>query len=217
MRLNPAAIRRYFIIGLLIWVPLVITIWVLLQFGFDAIWAFSLMVDLVDQSLHLLPSAAHPKNLFGFDLPGLSTALTLLMLFLTGVLGARILGKRFVVWRERLLARIPVINLLYKVSDTLLAQDAQTFRKALLVQYPHQGLWTVAFMTKESVAAHLPEEHLCILVPTAPVPASGFFLMLPKREATELDISVDKALQYAISMGVGIPSESHSQRIAQET
>jgi len=205
MRFNPATLRRYFVTGLLIWVPLGITIWVL-----------SLVVGLMDQSLLLLPEALHPKNLFGFNIPGVGTLLTLLMLLLTGVLGANILGQRLVIWWERLLARIPVVNSIYnsvkQVSDTLFAQNGQAFRKALLVQYPRQGLWTIAFLTGkpgEPLAAHLPEEHVSIFVPTTPNPTSGFLLMLPKSEVIELDISVDEALKYIISMGVVAPPERH--------
>ncbi len=199
--------RRYFITGLLIWVPLAITVWVL-----------SLVVGLMDQSLRLLPSALHPKNLFGFDIPGVGTVLTLLMVFLTGIFTANLIGQRLVVWWERLLARIPVVNSIYnsvkQVSDTLFSQNGQAFRKALLVQYPRQGLWTIAFLTGKpggGVAKHLPEEHVSIYVPTTPNPTSGFFLMLPRSEVIELDISVDEALKYIISMGVVTPPERHSK------
>lgn len=194
-------IRRYFVTGLLIWVPLAITAWVL-----------SLIVGTLDQSLRLLPSAAHPKNITGFDLPGAGVVLTLLIIFITGVLAANFIGQRLVVWWERLLAKIPVVNSIYhsvkQVSDTLFSSSGNAFRKALLVQYPREGSWTIAFLTGQpggDVANHLTGEYVSIYVPTTPNPTSGFFLMMPTKDVIELDMSVDEALKYIISMGVVAP------------
>ena len=194
-------IKRYFITGLLIWVPLAITAWVL-----------SLVVGTMDQSLRLLPEAVHPHTLFGFDIPGAGVILTLVAILLTGLLGANFIGQRLVVWWERLLARIPVVNSIYnsvkQVSDTLFSSSGQAFRKALLVQYPREGSWTIAFLTGApggDVVNHLAGEYVSVYVPTTPNPTSGFFLMLPKRDVIELDMSVDEALKYIISMGVVAP------------
>lgn len=194
-------VKRYFITGLLIWVPLAITAWVL-----------SLIVGTMDQSLRLLPEAVHPHTVLGFDIPGAGVILTLLIILVTGLLGTNFIGQRLVVWWEKLLARIPVVNSIYnsvkQVSDTLFSSSGNAFRKALLVQYPRQGAWTIAFLTGKpggDVANHLSGDYVSVYVPTTPNPTSGFFLMLPKEDVVELDMSVDEALKYIISMGVVAP------------
>ncbi|OQA34264.1 MAG: hypothetical protein BWY57_00607 [Betaproteobacteria bacterium ADurb.Bin341] len=194
-------IKRYFITGLLIWVPLVITAWVL-----------SLIIDALDQSLHLLPAALQPINYFGLHLPGTGAILTLLIIFLTGLLATNIIGQKLVSWWEAILARIPVVNSVYKgvkqVSDTILSPNGNAFRQPLLVQYPRQGSWTIAFLTGKpggDAANHLYGEYVSVYVPTTPNPTSGFFLMMPKADVVELDMSVDEALKYIISMGVVAP------------
>jgi uncharacterized membrane protein len=194
-------IKRYFITGLLIWVPLVITVWVL-----------SVIVNTLDQSLHLLPVSVHPRSLFGFPIPGVGALLTLLMILLTGMLATNFIGQKLVIWSERLLARIPVVNSVYnsvkQVSDTLFSSSGNAFRKALLVQYPRQGSWTIAFQTGKpggDVLNHLDGEYVSVYVPTTPNPTSGFFLMMPKSDVIELDMTVDEALKYIISMGVVAP------------
>ena len=204
-------IKRYFITGLLIWVPLVITAWVL-----------SLVVSTLDQSLRLLPEAVHPQHLFGFAIPGAGAVITLLMIFLTGLLAANIIGQKLVIWWERLLARIPVVNSVYnsvkQVSDTLFSPNGNAFRQALLVQYPRQGSWTIAFLTGKpggDVLNHLTGEYVSVYVPTTPNPTSGFFLMMPAKDVIELDMTVDEALKYIISMGVVAPPPH--QRIVTNT
>ena len=194
-------IKRYFITGLLIWVPLVITGWVL-----------SFIVSTLDQSLRLLPEAIHPQTLFGFAIPGAGALLTLVMILLTGLLAANFIGQKLVVWWEMLLARIPVVNSVYnsvkQVSDTLFSSNGNAFRKALLVQYPREGSWTIAFLTGKpggDVVNHLVGDYVSVYVPTTPNPTSGFFLMMPKRDVVELDMTVDEALKYIISMGVVAP------------
>lgn len=194
-------IKRYFITGLLIWVPLAITAWVI-----------SLIASVADQSLLLLPPQIHPRTLLGFDIPGAGIVVTLLIILATGILAANIIGQRLVSWWEKLLARIPVVNSLYngvkQVSDTLLSPSGMAFRQPLLVQYPHQGSWTIAFLTGEpggDVVNHLDGEHVSVYVPTTPNPTSGFFLMFRRRDVIELDMDVDEALKYIISMGVVVP------------
>lgn len=194
-------IKRYFITGLLIWVPLVITGWVL-----------SLIISTLDQSLRLLPTSIHPEALVGFAIPGAGAVLTLVMILLTGLLAANFIGQKLVVWWEKLLARIPVVNSVYnsvkQVSDTLFSPNGNAFRKALLVQYPRQGSWTVAFLTGApggDIVNHLAGEHVSVYVPTTPNPTSGFFLMMPAKDVVELDMTVDEALKYIISMGVVAP------------
>ena len=194
-------IKRYFITGLLIWVPLAITAWVLV-----------LIVGTMDQSLRLLPEAIHPRTVLGFDIPGVGAILTLLIIVLTGLLAANFIGQRLVAWWEGLLARIPVVNSIYnsvkQVSDTLFSSSGNAFRKALLIEYPRRGAWTIAFLTGKpggDVLRHLAGEYVSVYVPTTPNPTSGFFLMLPRADVIELEMSVDTALKYVISMGVVAP------------
>ena len=194
-------IRRYFVTGLLIWVPLAITAWVL-----------SLIVGTLDKTLQLLPAAAHPKNSVGFDIPGAGVVLTLLIIFVTGVLTANFIGQRLLTWWEHLLARIPVVNSIYKsvkqVSDTLFSPSGNAFRKALLVQYPREGSWTIAFLTGRpggEVASHLAGDYLSVYVPTTPNPTGGYFVLVAREDVIELQMSVDEALKYIISMGVAPP------------
>ena len=194
-------IKRYFITGLLIWVPLAITAWVL-----------SLIAEAADQSLRLLPNSVHPHQLLGFDIPGAGVVLTLLIILTTGLLAANFIGQRLVGWWEQLLARIPVVSSIYnsvkQVSDTLFSSSGNAFRKALLIQYPRQGTWTIAFLTGVpggDVVNHLQGDYVSVYVPTTPNPTSGFFLMLPRSEVIELNMDVDVALKYIISMGVVAP------------
>ena len=195
--------KKYLITGLLIWVPLVITVWVL-----------SFLVDTLDQSLLLLPVSWQPRSWIGFHIPGLGVLMTLAVVLATGVLAANIIGQRMVQYWEGLLARIPIFKSLYfsvkQVSDTLFSSSGLAFRKALLVQYPRQGSWTIAFLTGQpggDVANHLKGDYVSVYVPTTPNPTSGFFLMMPVTDVVELDISVDAALKYIISMGVVPPDD----------
>jgi uncharacterized membrane protein len=199
-------VKKYLITGLLVWAPLVITIWVL-----------SVLVDTLDQTLLLLPAAWHPRSWLGFNIPGLGVLLTFVVVLLTGMLAANIIGQRLVQFGEGILARIPVVKSLYssvkQVSDTLFSSSGQAFRKALLVQYPRQGSWTVAFLTGQpggDVAAHLGGDYVSVYVPTTPNPTSGFFLMMPRSEVIELQMSVDEALKYIISMGVVPPPDNRN-------
>jgi uncharacterized membrane protein len=200
--------RRYFITGLLIWVPLVITLWVL-----------SLLVGIMDQTLLLLPPRWRTESWLGVHVPGLGVILTLIIVFATGVFGANILGQRLVRFWEGVLARIPVVNTLYtgvkQISDTLFKPGGQAFRKALLVEWPSPGLWTIAFLTGQpggDVVNHLKGDFVSIYVPTTPNPTGGYFMMVARSKVIELDMSVDEALKYIISMGVAVPVSSSEGR-----
>jgi len=195
--------KKYFITGLLLWIPLVITFMVLA-------W----IVGTLDRILLLVPEVWQPRNLLGFNIPGIGVAVTLLIVFVTGLIGANVLGQRLVRIWEGILARIPVVKSIYysvkQVSDTLFSSSSHAFRKALLVQYPRQGVWTIAFLTGKpggDAAKHLPGDFVSIYVPTTPNPTSGFFLMLPRADVIELEMSVDEALKYIISMGVVAPGK----------
>lgn len=194
--------KRYLVTGLLIWIPLVITLWVL-----------HLLVTTLDQSLDLLPPTLRPEALFGFAVPGVGVILTIVVVLLTGVLASNILGQRIVLIAEDLLRRIPVVNSIYhgvkQVSDTLFKPGGQAFRKALLVEWPREGTWTIAFLTGTpggDTATYLKGDYVSVYVPTTPNPTGGYFVMLPREDVVELEMSVDEALKYIISMGVAPPS-----------
>ena len=196
--------RKYFITGLLILVPLAITLWVL-----------NLIIGTMDQSLLLLPELWRPEHLIGFHIPGLGTILTLLIIFVTGLLAQNFIGNYVVRLWEALLKRIPVVNSIYssvkQVSDTLFSSSGNAFRKALLVQYPRQGSWTIAFLTGTpggDVKNHLQGDFVSVYVPTTPNPTSGFFLMMAREDVIELDMNVDEALKYIVSMGVVAPGQA---------
>jgi uncharacterized membrane protein len=194
-------VKKYLITGLLIWIPLVITLWVL-----------NLIVSTMDSSLLLLPEALQPQSWLGFHIPGLGVVLTLVVLFLPGLLAANIIGQRLVQVGEGMLARIPVVKTIYnsvkQVSDTLFSSSGQAFRKAVLVRFPHSEAWTVAFRTgtpSGEVARHLSGDRISVFVPTTPNPTSGYFLIVTRSDVIELDMNVDEALKYVISMGVASP------------
>lgn len=195
--------RKYLVTGLLIWIPLVITLWVL-----------NLIVTTMDQSLQLLPEQWHPHILLGRDIPGIGMLLTVLIVVVTGLLARNFIGERLVVYWERLLGRIPIVRSIYssvkQVSDTILSPNGQAFRRAMLVQYPRPGVWTIAFQTGTPAAEirrHVATDMLSVYVPTTPNPTSGFFLMVPRAETIELNMSVDEALKYVVSMGVVAPRD----------
>ncbi|HUH95358.1 MAG TPA: DUF502 domain-containing protein [Casimicrobiaceae bacterium] len=194
-------LRRYLVAGLLVWIPLGITIWVL-----------AFLIGTLDQTVLLLPESLRPEALFGFHIPGLGVVLSAAILLLTGAIAANFFGARLIGLWEAVLGRIPVVKSIYssvkQVSDTLLSEKGNAFRKALLVEFPAPGSWTIAFLTgtpAAEVASHLAEEHVSVYVPTTPNPTSGYFLMLPRSRVHELDMTVDEALKYIISMGVVAP------------
>lgn len=196
--------RKYFITGLLIWIPLVITIWVL-----------KVIFDALDQSLLLLPVEARTESWLGVHIPGLGAVLTILVLFVTGVFATNFFGAQLVqVWHD-VLHRIPVVNSIYssvkQISDTLFSSSGQAFRKALLVQWPHPGMWTIAFLTGTpggDVVNHLPADCVSVYVPTTPNPTGGYFVIVQRKDVIELDMTVDQALKYIISMGVVPPQDN---------
>lgn len=189
--------KRYFITGLLIWAPLGITLWVL-----------NLLLGALDQSLTVLPAQWQPEAWLGMRIPGLGVILTLLVVVLTGMFGANFFGHKIIDLWERLLIRIPVVKTIYgsvkQVSDTLLSGEGHAFRKVLLVRYPHPQAWSLAFQTNvpDEVARVLPDEHVAVFIPTTPSPVNGFYFYVKKSEVVELNVSVDRALKYIVSMGV---------------
>ena len=193
--------RRYVIAGLIVWVPLGITI-----------WALHWLVTTLDQTLLLVPEGLRPEALVGFHIPGLGVVLSFLILVGTGVVAANFFGQRLILAWESILGRIPVVKSIYssvkQVSDTLLSDTGNAFRKALLVEFPREGCWTIGFLTgtpSDAVSLHLDGDHVSVYVPTTPNPTGGYFVMVPRASVRELDMSVDEALKYIISMGVVAP------------
>ncbi|WP_296945319.1 DUF502 domain-containing protein [uncultured Massilia sp.] len=195
--------RKYFITGLLVLVPLAITAWVL-----------NLVIGTLDQSLVLVPKEWQPHT----HIPGLGAIITLAIVFLTGLLTNNLVGKWVVRMWERVLHRIPVVNSIYgsvkQVSDTLFSSSGNAFRKAVLIPYPHENAYTIAFLTGVpggDVANHLAGDYVSVYVPTTPNPTSGFFLMMERSRTVELDMTVDEALKYIVSMGVVAPPPTSAQ------
>ncbi len=196
-------LKRYFITGLLIWVPLGITLWVL-----DA------LLGAMDATLLWLPEHWRPDHWLGFRLPGLGVILTGVVILTTGLFAANLLGQRLVAWWESWLNRIPVVKSIYgsvkQVSDTLLSGNGHAFRKVMLVRYPHPEAWSLAFQTNvpHEVAGSLGPDYVAAFIPTAPSPVNGFYFYVRREETRELDIPVDLALKYIVSMGVVAPSRA---------
>ena len=191
-------LRRYLVTGLVLWVPIGITIWVL-----------TLIVSTLDKTMLLIPGPYRPESLLGFAIPGLGVVLTFVILLVTGVFAHNFVGQQLLKGWDSVLRRIPVVKSIYsgvkQVSDTLLSDTGQAFRKALLVEFPAPGSYTIAFMTGTpagEVAHRLPGEHVSVYVPTTPNPTSGYFLLVPKSKTQELNMTVDEALKYIVSMGV---------------
>ncbi|MEW5903831.1 MAG: DUF502 domain-containing protein [Pseudomonadota bacterium] len=199
--------KKYLLTGLLVLVPLVITLWVL-----------NFIIGILDQSLLLLPTAWHPDNLLGIHIPGLGVILTVGIVLLTGLLVRNVFGQQLLTYWDGLLRRIPFVNAIYnsvkQVSDTLLSENGNSFRKVLLVRYPHAQSWSLAFLT--SVPGEVSrvldgEEYVGVFVPTTPSPVNGFYFYVKKSETIELDISVDVAFKAIVSMGV-VTSPDASQK-----
>jgi uncharacterized membrane protein len=193
--------KKYLITGLLIWIPLVITIWVL-----------ALIVETLDRTLLLLPQNFREGSWLLTHVPGMGVVMTLVIVFVTGVLAANFIGERLVRLWNAILHRIPFVNTIYssvkQVSDTLFSSSGEAFRKAVLVKWPHEGMWTIGFLTGSAsgdVANHLREDYLSVYVPTTPNPTGGYFVLVARKDLIELDMSVDQALKYVISMGVVAP------------
>lgn len=192
-------LKKYFFTGLLILVPLAITLWVL-----------NLIVSTMDQTLLLLPASIRSQA--PFNIPGMGVILTLAIVLVVGILGRNFIGRRLLLWWEALLARIPIVSAIYssvkQVSDTLFSPSGKAFRKAVLVEFPRQGIWTVGFVVGSpgaSLERALPGEYASVYVPTAPNPTSGYILIVPFGDVVDLDISVDEALKFVVSMGVVAP------------
>lgn len=194
-------LRRYLVAGLLVWVPVGVTILII-----------TFLVDLMDQTLLLLPASLQPANLLGFRIPGLGIVLTVAVVLVTGMIVTNLFGRQLMRLGERILARIPVVRSIYssvkQLTETLFSNSGQSFRKVVLVPYPHPGSWTLGFLTGvggDEVRERLGREVLNVFVPTTPNPTSGFFLIVPREDVVDLDMSVDDGLKMLLSVGVVQP------------
>ena len=197
-----SALRKWFVSGLLVIVPVAITISVLQ-------W----IIGLADRTLSILPETWQPDRIIGIHIPGFGVLLTLAIVLAAGAAASNFMGKKLVHWGDRLVSRIPVVRSIYssvkQVSDTLFSETGNAFRTAVLVQWPRPDVWTIGFVTGTpggDVANYLVGEYLSVYVPTTPNPTGGYFVMLRKSDCIELKMSVDEALKYVISMGVVAPA-----------
>jgi len=195
-------VRRYLLAGLVVWLPILVTIGVL-----------RFIIDLLDQTLALLPNSYQPEQLLGHHIPGFGVLLSLILLLLTGLVATNFFGQRLVIWGESLLARIPLVRSIYsavkQVINAVFASNSQAFRKVVLIEYPRKGSWSLAFLTgtvNQELNQKTEQELISVFVPTTPNPTSGFLMMLPKKDALEVNMSIDEALKYIISLGVMQPN-----------
>jgi len=194
-------VRKFLVAGLLVWVPLGVTI-VLIK----------ILVDLMDQTLLLIPYAYRPETLLGFRIPGLGILLTLAVLLITGMLVANILGRRLVHFWENLLDKIPLVRSVYSAAkqfaEIVFSDNTRSFSRVMLIEYPRKGLYSLCFQTSDDlgeVQSRTGEEVVCVFVPTTPNPTSGLILMVPKKDVIELDMEIEEALQMVVSLGVVVP------------
>jgi uncharacterized membrane protein len=203
-----SALRKWFVAGLLVVVPVAITLGVLQ-------W----IIGLLDQTLLILPVAWQPDRLIGFHIPGFGVLLTLAILLAIGAVVSNFVGKTLVSWGDKLVSRIPVVRSIYssvkQVSDTLFSESGNAFRTAVLVQWPRPDVWTIGFVTGSpggDVTNYLVGDYVSVYVPTTPNPTGGYFVMLRKSDCVELKMTVDEALKYVISMGVVAPGAHGNNR-----
>jgi len=200
-------LRRYLVAGLLVWLPLGVTIFL-----------FRILIGLMDKSLVLIPRQYHPEELLGVSVPGLGVILTIVLLLLTGVLTANIVGRSFVGGWESLMDRIPVARSIYSAAknftEIVFSDTGNAFSKVLLVEYPRKGLYTLTFQTASDVGeiqGRTGEDVVCCFVPTTPNPTSGFIIIVPTKDTIELDMEIDEAVKLIMSLGVVVPTWSKQQ------
>lgn len=196
-----AALKKYIIAGLLVWLPFAATVVIV-----------KLLIDLLDKTILLLPPEWHPVALLGFSIPGFGIILALSILLLTGMLAANLFGRRFVEIWERILNKIPLVRSIYssikQISNTIFDPSGKSFRKVVMLQYPRKGVWSIGFLTNDNVGDEMSavdDRLVAVFIPTTPNPTSGFIVMVRNDEITELDMSVEEGFKFIISIGVIIP------------
>ena len=196
-----AALRKYLIAGLLVWLPLAATVVIL-----------KLVIDLLDKIILILPLEYRPEALFGFSIPGFGLFIAVCVLLLTGTLAANLLGRELVLLWEKTLNRIPVVRSIYnavkQISFTLLSSKGRSFRKVVMAEYPRKGIWSIGFLSNDHVDMEvnsLDSDMLAVFLPTTPNPTSGFILLFPREDVIELDMSVEEGFKFIISIGVVVP------------
>ncbi len=196
-------IRNYLLTGLLVWIPVIVTLVVI-----------NFVVTLLDKTVSILPHVWQPQQLIGVNIPGLGMLLSLVILFLTGMVATNVVGKRLMGWGEAIVARIPLVRTIYnavkQVIHTVFSNQTEAFSSVVLVEYPRKGLWSIAFVTgsgSHEVQQAVDPDMLTIFVPTTPNPTSGFLMMLPRKDTVTLEMTVEEALKYVISLGVVLPRE----------
>ena len=199
-------LRRYLIAGLLVWVPLGVTFFIL-----------KLLLDLMDRLLLILPIAWRPESLLGFSIPGLGFILAFIILLITGAIGANLLGRTALRVSEGLLARIPFVRTIYssvkQILNSVLSTGGDSFRKVLLIEYPRKGIWTICFQTGTAVKEihdQLDQQSIMVFVPTTPNPTSGFIMVVAESETRELDMDIETALKLVMSLGMAKTSNAAS-------
>jgi uncharacterized membrane protein len=204
-------LRRYLVAGLLVWLPLVATLFVI-----------RLLVRWMDQSLLLLPEHFRPDSLLGFHIPGLGVVLSLAILLLTGLVAANLFGRKLVGLWERLLSRIPLVRSVYsavkQLVETMLSDNGNSFRKVVLVEFPRRGLWTLAFLTNDEhglVQEATGRDVISVYIPTTPNPTGGYFVLVPREDVREIDLNVDEGLKLLLSMGAVNPAEKRIEEPAE--
>ena len=199
------ALKKYLITGVLVWLPIAVTI-----------WAITYIISAADRLISLLPESWQPQHFWGFNIPGLGIVAATVVLFVTGVFAANVLGRRILGAWDSLLGRIPVVKSIYssvkKVSESLLSDSSRSFKTPVLVPFPQPGIWTIAFVSghiPDKLKGSLPQDddYISVYVPTTPNPTGGYYIMVKKSDVRELDMSVDQALKYVISLGMVMPDD----------
>lgn len=208
-----AALRKYLIAGLLVWLPLAATVVII-----------KLVIDLLDKIILILPIGYRPESLFGFSIPGFGLIIAVGVLLLTGMLAANLLGRELVQIWENILSRIPIVRSIYnavkQIASTLLTSKGKSFRKVVMTEYPRKGIWSIGFLSNEHVALEsgsLKDEMLAVFLPTTPNPTSGFILLFPKGDVIELDMTVEEGFKFIISIGVVVPDGPIKESLLEST
>ncbi|HEY4210575.1 MAG TPA: DUF502 domain-containing protein [Steroidobacteraceae bacterium] len=196
------SVRRYLVAGVLVWLPILATIWVV-----------SFFINLMDRTLVLLPAAYRPLAVVGYAIPGFGVIFAFVVLLLTGVLVTNLIGRRLVKWGEEILNRIPLVRTIYSgvksFTESVFSQSS-SFRKVVMIQYPRAGIWSIGFLTAEDVpevSRRTGEPHSCVYVSSALNATAGFIVIVPRSQIVELDMSVDAAMKMIITVGVVAPPD----------